>query len=79
MLLSQWINQSDITKREMAVALNINDSTLYNYINRDRMPRLDIAAKIVIFTGGLVGISDLIIEGHSTEIEVYGGLEEDML
>lgn len=79
MLLSEWINSTTVTKREVAVALNINESTLYNYVNRERMPRLDLAAKIVLFTGGKVGIADLIIEPFNVEMEPYEVPLEDML
>lgn len=60
MSLLQWIIEYNISKRQLADDLEVNESTLYKYINRDRMPRLDIALKIERASNGKVCLLELL-------------------
>jgi len=62
MNLDIWVEASEISKRKLAEELNINESTLYKYLNRTRMPRLDIAIKIVELSDGVVTFEDMVLE-----------------
>lgn len=47
---------------ELAHKLGIAESTLYKYINKERVPRLDIAMRISSITGGLVAFEDMLTD-----------------
>lgn len=65
---------------ELADTIGIAESTLYKYINKERVPRLDIAIKINAATGGLVDYSDMLTEELSANLNIGNDSKiEDLL
>ena len=59
MTLIAWILTKKISKRDFAIDLGINESTVYNYISGRREPTLSVAIKIVHLTKKKVSFNEL--------------------
>jgi len=78
MTIFDFVCKFNISKRVLARQLEINESTLYNYLNGTRTPGLEVAAKIVDVTDGHVSYHDLIVGGFKpakTKYEVSPNFE----
>ena len=62
MNLKDYFKTHGVTKRYFAKKLKVDESTLYKYLNKTRMPRLDIAIMICEATGGAVTYREMLIE-----------------
>lgn len=59
MTLAKYLKKTGIAVPDFAKSIGVNKGTIYNYINGDRIPTLDIAMKIVEATNGQVAYEDL--------------------
>jgi len=57
--LEDYLKKKMIAVPDFAKTIGVNKGTIYNYINGDRIPTLDIAMKIVKETKGVVSYEDL--------------------
>lgn len=63
MTLIEWMVKHQISKREFAAQIQIDESTLFKYINRQRVPRLDIAIRIFEASEGKVSYREMLAPG----------------
>jgi len=79
MKLAEYIaSNKNVTKRSLAKQIVVDESTLYKYIARERLPRLDIAIKIYEATGGAVTYREMLIKPIDITEEIET-LDEDLL
>lgn len=58
MKLKYFLKKSKISYVEMADILGVRLSTVYRYVNDERVPRKHIMKKLIKFTGGQVTAND---------------------
>ena len=58
--LKKYLETYEVSKEKFAEKLNISKRSLYNYLSYTRMPPLDVARDIEIYTKEKVRIDDLL-------------------